>query len=107
MPEILTKYPDVVIQVLRESGAKCGVGAPQQILTSCPPERFCSMPTGEVCVYGLNEIPRMTQITAAEIVRVASGTSMIFSLEVIISVILAFAAGALFGDFLSRRKRKT
>ncbi len=107
MPEILTKYPDVVIQVLRESGAKCGVGSPQQILTSCPSERFCSMPTGEVCIYGLNEIPGMTQITPAEIVRAASGTSILFSPEVIISVILTFAAGALFGDFLSRRKKKT
>lgn len=107
MPEILTKYPDVVIQVMRESGDRCGVGAPQQILTSCPPERFCSMPTGEVCIYGLDEIHGMTQITPTEIVRAASDASMIFSPEVIVTVFLAFVAGTLFGNLLSRRKIKS
>jgi hypothetical protein len=106
MPEILTKHPDTVIQILNESGAKCGMGAPQQILTSCPPSRFCSMPTGEVCIYGLDEIRSMTQITPSEIVR-AAGTSMIFSPELIITIFLALAVGALFGNFLSRRKRKS
>jgi len=107
MPEILTKYPDVVMQVMCEAGARCGVGAPQQILTSCPPERFCSMPTGEVCIYGLNEIQGMTQISPSELVTAASGPSVISSPEVIITVFLTFAAGALFGNFLSRRKRKS
>ena len=27
MPEIITKYPDIVLQVLRESGIECGTGA--------------------------------------------------------------------------------
>ncbi len=24
MPEIITKYPDIMLQILRESGAECG-----------------------------------------------------------------------------------
>ena len=32
MPEQISKYPDVTLQVLRESGAVCGQGAPQNIL---------------------------------------------------------------------------
>ena len=35
MPEQITKYPDVTLQVLRESGAVCGQGAPQNILKTC------------------------------------------------------------------------
>ena len=62
MPEQISKYPDVTLQVLRESGAVCGQGAPQNILKQCPRDRFCSLRTGEICVYGINEIPKMTQI---------------------------------------------
>jgi hypothetical protein len=70
MPEQISKYPDVTLQVLRESGAVCGQGAPQNILKQCPRERFCSLRTGEVCVYGINEIPKMTQITTQELAKV-------------------------------------
>ena len=66
MPEQLTKHPDVTLQVLRSAGAKCGVQAPQEILKACPAERFCKLPGGELCVYGLNEATRMTQIDASE-----------------------------------------
>lgn len=66
MPEQLTKHPDVTLQVLRSAGAECGEGAPQTILTQCPAERFCRLPGGEVCVYGLDDAPRMTQISAAD-----------------------------------------
>lgn len=64
MPEQLTKHPDVTLQVLRSGGAQCGAGAPQEILTACPAARFCKLPGGELCVYGLNEATRMTQINA-------------------------------------------
>jgi len=67
MPEQITKYPDVTLKVLKGASAVCGEGAPQKILTQCPAERFCSLPTGEICVYGINEIPRMTQITLQEL----------------------------------------
>ncbi len=66
MPEQLTKHPEVTLQVLRSAGASCGTGAPQTILTQCPAERFCRLPGGEVCVYGLADAPRMTQITGAD-----------------------------------------
>lgn len=49
MPEQITKYPDVTLKVLKGAGAVCGEGAPQKILTQCPAERFCSLPTGEIC----------------------------------------------------------
>jgi hypothetical protein len=66
MPEQLTKYPDVTIQVLRSGGAKCGEGAVQEILTACPARNFCKLTGGEVCVYGLDQAPNMTQITKAD-----------------------------------------
>jgi hypothetical protein len=70
MPEQISKYPDVTLQVLKESGAVCGQGAPQNILKQCPRDRFCSLRTGEICVYGINEIPKMTQITSQELAKV-------------------------------------
>lgn len=66
MPEQLTKHPEVTLQVLRSAGAKCGEGAPQTILTQCPAQRFCKLPGGELCVYGLAEAPHMTQISASD-----------------------------------------
>lgn len=66
MPEQLTKHPEVTLQVLRSAGARCGDGAPQDILKSCPAARFCKVPGGELCVYGLPEATQMTQVTAAE-----------------------------------------
>jgi hypothetical protein len=66
MPEQLTKHPDVTLQVLRSGGAQCGAGAAQEILTACPAARFCKLPGGELCVYGLNEATRMTQISSSE-----------------------------------------
>jgi hypothetical protein len=69
MPEQITKHPDVTLEVLKSAGAKCGEGAPQQILKKCPAERFCALPGGEMCVYGLDQIPQMTQITTQELAR--------------------------------------
>lgn len=66
MPEQLTKHPEVTLQVLRSAGARCGEGAKQDILTQCPAPRFCKLPGGELCVYGLSDASKMTQITAAE-----------------------------------------
>lgn len=66
MPEQLTKHPEVTLQVLRSAGAQCGTGAPPAILTACPAERFCKLPGGEVCVYGLADAARMTQLTPGD-----------------------------------------
>ncbi|MFA4820217.1 MAG: hypothetical protein WC613_04660 [Candidatus Aenigmatarchaeota archaeon] len=106
MPEIITKYPDIVLQILRESGAECGTGAAQKILTACPPERFCSLPTGEICVYGLNEIPQMTQISAGEIAQVVSAAPLpIFTSEAMLLAIATFAIGVVLGILLCKRRK--
>jgi hypothetical protein len=70
VPEQISKYPDVTLQVLREGGAVCGQGAQQKILKQCPRDRFCSLRTGEICVFGINDIPKMTQITSQELAQV-------------------------------------
>jgi hypothetical protein len=70
MPEQISRYPDVTLKILQDAGAACARGAPQKILTKCPPNRFCALPTGEVCVYGISEIPQMTQITPKELAPV-------------------------------------
>ena len=75
MPEQLTKHPEVTLQVLRSAGAKCAEGAPQEILASCPPARFCKVPGGEICIYGLADAPKMTQITVADWKSVVSAVS--------------------------------
>lgn len=67
MPEIITRYPDVTRQVLESAGARCGRGAPQKILTACPREAFCALPGGEVCVYGVDQIPKMTQLSRRDL----------------------------------------
>ena len=66
MPEQLTKHPEVTLKVLRSAGAKCAEGAKQEILTQCPAERFCKLPGGEICVFGLSDASKMTQITSTE-----------------------------------------
>ncbi len=66
MPEQLTKHPDVTLQVLKSAGARCGTGETPQILKACPAERFCQLPGGEICVFGLPDAARMTQITKAD-----------------------------------------
>jgi hypothetical protein len=70
MPEQISKYPEVTIQVLKGGGASCGPGVEKQILKQCPSERFCAFPSGEICVYGIEQIPQMTQIKSAELARV-------------------------------------
>ncbi len=72
MPEQISKYPGVTLKVLKGAGAVCGEGVPQKILKQCPSERFCSLPTGEICVYGIKDIPQMTQITPQELAQVVS-----------------------------------
>ena len=99
MPEQISKYPDVTLQVLRESGAVCGQGAPQKILKRCPPERFCSLRTGEICVYGINEIPKMTQITAQELAKVVCPQA--HKAAVLPAGVSALEAALIFAVFLS------
>jgi len=70
VPEQITKYPEVTLKILKEAGARCGEGVEQKILTKCPPQQFCALPTGELCVYGIEQIPQMTQVSTGEFARV-------------------------------------
>lgn len=109
MPEIISKYPDIVLQVLSKAGVDCGTGAAQRILTNCPAEKFCSLPSGEICVYGLNEIPQMTQISNAEIAQLVSAApkATIFTAEVSLLILLTSILGIILGFLISRKiKRK-
>ncbi|MGE3920851.1 MAG: hypothetical protein AB7F64_07950, partial [Gammaproteobacteria bacterium] len=72
MPEVITKYPDIVMHVLKSAGFKCGEGAKQNILKACPKEAFCTTPGGEICVYSLNNMTQMTQMTRAKIIAGAA-----------------------------------
>src|SRR5262244_3039929 len=113
MPEQISKYPDVTLQVLRESGAVCGQGAPQNILKQCPRDRFCSLRSGEICVYGINEIPKMTQITSQELAKIVCPLSQkpaVFSAAISgleSALILAvFFSGLAVGKYWHKTKEK-
>lgn len=67
MPEVISRYPEVTREVLESAGARCGEGVPQKILTACPREAFCALPGGEICVYGVADIPRMTQLAPRDL----------------------------------------
>jgi hypothetical protein len=76
MPEILTKHPEIVIEILNKSKvAVCGKGKPQKILKQCPRESFCSLPGGELCVYGLSQFSEMTQFSRADVCTEAQSRS--------------------------------
>ena len=109
MPEQLTKHPEVTLQVLRSSGAKCAQGAAQEILTQCPAERFCKLPGGEICVFGLSDASRMTQITGAEwralapaVLAQAPRSEASLSGEALLSGGIGLLAGAIIGIAVSR-----
>ncbi len=67
MPELLTKHPDVVLEVLKAEGAHCGVGVRPKILKDCPEDKLCVFKGGELCVYGPTELGLMTQLTREEV----------------------------------------
>jgi len=100
MPEMLTKYPDSALKVLKDGGAKCGIGAKQQILTSCPKENFCALPTGEICVYNLNNAHTMTQIHTFDFAELGDGLPTIFSSWNILLLAIACLFGLFFGMWL-------
>lgn len=113
MPEQLTKHPEVTLQVLRSAGAKCAEGAPQDILTSCPTERFCKLSGGEICVFGLNDASKMTQITSIEwrallpsVLPEPPSTSGLFASEALLSGGLGLLAGVAIGLVVSHLRRR-
>lgn len=111
MPEQLTKHPQVTLQVLQSAGAQCGVGVRQEILTACPPARFCKLPGGEICVYGLPEAPQMTQIGTAEWQALAarllpSAAAPADAGALPGAVIAAAAVGVVIGALIVRLRRR-
>ena len=96
MPEQISKYPDVTLKILKEAGAVCGEGVAQKILTACPPERFCSLPSGEICVYGLDDIPKMTQISGEELAQASRVGKASAADAGGLPPLIAFALGAVF-----------
>ena len=105
MPEQLTKHPEVTLQVLRSAGARCGEGAAQDILKQCPAERFCKLPGGEVCVYGLPEAARMTQVSTAEWQAIAPAPPAPRADAAWIAGVAGLVAGALVALALQRAWR--
>ncbi len=113
MPEQISKYPEVTLKVLKGAGARCGEGVEQRILTQCPAERFCALPTGEICVYGINQIPQMTQITTQELARVicpseqqpATASAAVSKADVALlgaTLAVGLMAGRFWGNFKGR-----
>ena len=108
MPELVSKYPEVTLQVLKSAGAMCGEGVAAKILTRCPAERFCSLPGGELCVYGLDGISGMTQISGREWANAACpGGASPWGLSVEAgtewaALAAVFAAGLVLGRFWRR-----
>ena len=106
MPEVLTRYPDVTLKVLKGAGIQCGAGSEPKILTACPPERFCQLSTGEMCVYGLDDVTQMTQIGPAEIAKIAgSPETSWFNLADILVLMLVFLVAVTIGFLLGRRRK--
>jgi hypothetical protein len=108
MPEQLTKHPEVTIQVLRSAGVKCGEGSVQEILTKCPADSFCKLPGGEICVYGLANASKMTQISTSELQALVapppppSATTDAFFY---FAVVCALLVGAALGAAAAKRRR--
>lgn len=107
MPEIISKYPEITMQVLESAGTVCGEGAVQRILTTCPVDRFCSFPGGEVCVYGLHDIGIMTQITKPELAQAIGEITTVgvgFGSIIFIGLV-SLVVGSLIGYFIKFKKK--
>lgn len=105
MPEILTKYPDLAIMEIKSAGGKCGENLKKQILTSCPTDRFCVLPKGEICVYGIKEITQMTQFNATDLNPYLCKDPGIYSDTNTILLVISCLFGLFFGLMLNRKKK--
>ena len=109
MPEQISKYPDVTLQVLKGAGGRCAAGAEQKILTQCAPERFCSFASGEVCVFGLEHVSQMTQINANDLAGALRAMESDMGLHgagtVTATFLVGFIAGVLAYWRVGKRKR--
>lgn len=103
MPEILTKYPESALYVLKSAGAQCGVGMEQHILKKCPPSDFCHLPQGEICIYDIKNITKMTQINPTDMADFVSHVPSIYSNVNIILLMISCLFGMIVGMFLNRK----
>ena len=73
MPELLTKHPKIVIDLLLQTG-KIKLTKKKQILKSCPDTQFLQVFDkdnqfiGELCVYDLSDIDNLTQFSCDDII---------------------------------------
>lgn len=104
MPEVVTRYPESLIKELKDVGGKCGVGAPQEILRLCPADRFCSLPTGEICVYDLKNFKTMTQMNQHDWYEHVTGIPSLLSGSTLILMIIVFGIGMMIGSWLDSGK---
>lgn len=87
MPEVLTRYPDIVIDLLTGMGAKCGQGTPQ-ILKKCPTDSFCQVPNGELCIVGLESSDKLTQFGVNDIFQKGGEYQFWHILLIVICILL-------------------
>lgn len=92
MPELVTKYPEVAIRLLKDAKLHCGEGKPQTILTTCPKQQFCTGPTGEFCIYGIDQVPQMTQLHEFDLFNFPQ-----FYVPFIALLIMSFLGGMILG----------
>ena len=104
MPEVVTRYPEVLIQELKDAKGKCGEGRPQQILKKCPRDQFCALPTGEICVYGLKDISAMTQVSPSMWSDAITGVPGMFGVPNLLLLIMLFGLGLVLGMLFTKKK---
>jgi len=102
MPEVVTKYPAVLIKELKDAGGICGEGYQQKILTTCPKDKFCRLPTGEICIYDYHDLSTMTQINSLEWHEAITNTPGMFSPYNLIVIIAVFGLGLLLGNKITK-----
>lgn len=100
MPEIISRYPEVVKSVLEQAKMKCGSGTTPKILTSCPDTQLCQLPNGkgEICIYSIEDIGNMTQVSSIQFLRSGDFLVPAISLGVMILVI-----GIMIGMAINRK----
>ncbi len=92
MPELLTKYPDVALKIFKDAHIKCDKGVQPKILIHCPKQNFCSLPTGELCIYGIEDISKMNQLQPVDIF-LSSAAILPFTLVAVLMLLFGILIG--------------
>ena len=99
MPEVITKHPQQLIQLLKAAKMKCGDAKTKPlILTSCPSESFCKIPQGEICVYGIQSARNMDQFGTLDFFKIPMVGLPLFFLFLIV-----FLFGILAGKKIAKK----